>query len=147
MAQEPRDKHQHRSESGEPSKKHGSTAEQTAALNETFKAFAKQYYEDNEQNTRRERIKFRIEIGVAIGVALNIALTGGLLVAGAIQARYSGQQVKTSQDQLAVMQDTEKRQLRAYVGILPVTGIQNFGNHDTQEVVISRKNYGLYSSL
>jgi hypothetical protein len=119
MPKEPRDKRHQGGQSDEPAQHHhGSTAEETAAINETFKAFAKKHNEHNEQAARRERIQFRIEVAVAIGVAFNIALTGGLLIAGALQASYSGSQVKASFDQIAIMEDTEHRQLRAYVGVV-----------------------------
>ncbi|MGA2312718.1 MAG: hypothetical protein ABSF87_10190 [Xanthobacteraceae bacterium] len=121
---------------------HGSTAEETAAVNETFKAFAKKHEEHNETAAGRERIQFRLEVGLAVGVALNIILTGGLLIAGAFQADYSGQQVKASQDQLGVMQDTEQRQLRAYIGVI-AGDLENFGVIGKMAVKMVRKNYGL----
>ena len=142
MTKEPRDKQQHSDEAGQPAKQHhGSTAEETAALNETLKTFSKKYYEPDETKERRERIRFRIEIGIAIGVAFNIALTGGLLVAGAIQANYSGQQVAASQEQVRIMTDTEHRQLRAYVGLIP-KDVENFGDPNKQTFRFIRKNYG-----
>ena len=141
MANNRRDKGQHAGQGEKPAAEHHcSTAHETAALNETFKSFAKDYYKDEGAKARRERIKFRIEIGLAIGVAANIALTVGLLIAGAVQADYSGQQVKASQAQLDVMRDTETRQLRAYVGITQ-RGIENFGE-DNQVLRTLRKNYG-----
>jgi len=44
--------------------------------------------------------------------------------------------------QAAISRDTERRQLRAYVGITP-GDIQNFGDRDKQEFTIVRKNHGL----
>lgn len=128
---------------GQPSgQHHGSTAEETAALNETLKTFSEKYYEPNQIKERRERIKFRVDVGVAVGVAFNIALTLGLLIAGVLQSYYSGQQVAASQNQLGIMQDTEHRQLRAYIGVAPGE-VQDFGVSGKQRVHLTRKNYGL----
>lgn len=142
MTKDPRDKQYHGGQAGQPAQQHhGSTAEETAALNEMLKTFSEKYYEPNKKKERRERIVFGIEIAVAIGVAFNIALTGGLLVAGALQVNYSGQQVKASQDQIGIMQDTEQRQLRAYVGVI-AGDLENFGVVGKMAVKMVRKNYG-----
>jgi hypothetical protein len=128
MANHPRNKGHHGSRGEEPAKQHhGSTAEETAALNETFKAFTKKYDEGDEEDTRRERKRFRLEIALACGVALNIALTIGLLIAGILQ--------------LMTMQDTERRQLRAYVGV-SAGDVEDFGVPDKQRIHFVRKNYG-----
>jgi hypothetical protein len=142
MANNRRNEGQDSGQSGNKTNQHhGSTAEETAALNDTFKAFSEEYHKDDGEKRRRERVKFRIEIGVAIGVALNIALTIGLLVAGIRQAIYSGQQVQASQDQLTVARDTETRQLKAYVGVSQ-HGVENFGQIN-QVLKVRRKNYGV----
>lgn len=87
---------------------------------------------------RRAGIKFWVEIAVAAGVAINIALTLGILIVG-------GRQVTASQNQLEIMRDSERKQLKAYVG-LTQHGIQNFGT-PTQTLKISRKNYGLTPAI
>jgi hypothetical protein len=119
MSENRRNNQHRRHQSVAPAKEHGSTAEETAALNETLKSFSEKYYEPDEKKERREGIKFGMEIALAGGVALNIALTAGLLITGAMQADYSGRQVEASQAQLKLMQDTETRQLRAYAHITP----------------------------
>jgi hypothetical protein len=135
MPKEPRDRQQHGGHGGQPAQQHhGSTAEETAAMNETLKSFAEDYNKHNEEAGHRERIQFRMEVGLALGVGLNIALTVGLLIAGILQARYSG-------DQLTTMQDTERRQLRAYIGIAP-GDVEDFGVSGKQRVHLTRKNYG-----
>jgi hypothetical protein len=143
MANKPRSKGHHSGHGSEPpDQHHGSTAEETAALNETFKAFSEEYHKDDPENRRRERVKFRVEVGVAIGVALNIALTAGLLIAAVLQANYSRDQVKASQDQVRIMDDQEKRQLRAYIGVA-LGDVEDFGEVGKQRVHLVRKNFGL----
>jgi hypothetical protein len=135
MSNNHRNRQQHSSHSGGPATAHhGSTAEETAALNETLKSFSEKYHEDDPKKSRRERIKFRLEIALGVGVALNIALTIGLLVAAAIQAKYSGEQVN-------VALDSEHRQLRAYVGMNP-GDIDDFGISGKQRIRFIRKNFG-----
>jgi hypothetical protein len=141
MTDEPRNERQQGHQAREPAKAHhGSTAEETAALNETLKAFAKKYYEPNQENATRERKKFRLEIALGIGVALNILLTVGILISSIFQTRYNGDQVTASQGQLQVMGEQEKLQLRAYVGVTE-HGIENFGESN-QVLRATIKNYG-----
>jgi len=129
-----------RGQSDKPSDHHGSSPVELAAINKTLIAFAEEHHKNNKKNPSRETWKFRLEIAAAVGIAAYTLLTAGLLIAGAVQTGHSGQQVKTSQDQLGVMQDQEHRQLRAYVGISP-KGIENFG-HSDQVLHTMRKNHG-----
>ena len=127
-------------QSGKLSEHHGSSPVELAAINKTLTAFAEEYHKNNKKNPVRETWKFRVEIAAAVGIAAYTLLTAGLLIAGAIQTNYSGQQVRASQAQLGVMQDQEHRQSRAYVGITP-KGIENFGQSD-QVLHTIRKNHG-----
>lgn len=141
MSNDTRNKNPHGGQAGKPSEHHGSSPVELAAINDTLKAFAKRYNENKEQSPRRQTWKFGLEIAAVIGVGLYTLLTGGLLIVGALQTRSGGDQVKASQEQLAVMQNTEHRQLRAYVGLIP-GDIENLGDKDKQVFTFMRKNYG-----
>jgi hypothetical protein len=57
------------------------------------------------------------------------------------QAYLANKQLRVARDALAVTQDTEKRQLRAYVGTIP-HGIDNFGDVAKQRFTLSIRNFG-----
>lgn len=119
----------------------GNTAEATRAVERAISGFSDRYFDGNDEGDARERTRFRLEKWLAGGVALNVFLTIGLLIAGVIQTYYGGQQVRASQDQLRVMGDTERRQLRAYVGMAP-GDVEDFGVEGKQRIRFVRKNYG-----
>ena len=143
MARDPHHQQPHGGQSGKPTDHHvGSTAEELAVINETLVTFAKKYSENNESNPRRENWKFGIEIGVAIGIGLYTLLTLAVFSsAAAFQLGSSWDQVKASQNQLATTQDTEHRQLRAYVAVTP-GDVDNLGDPTKQQFHMTRKNYG-----
>jgi hypothetical protein len=104
--------HQERSQSGKPAEHHGSSPVELAAINETLVALAKKYDENNKKYPRRDWWQFVLEIAAAAGIAIYTVLTAGLLIASWYQLSDSATQIKISQD-------TEHRQLRAYVGFVP----------------------------
>src|SRR6267154_3828350 len=57
------------------------------------------------------------------------------------QAYLTNKQLRVARDVLSVTQDTEYRQLRAYVGTIP-GGIENFGDPARQRFTITAKNFG-----
>jgi hypothetical protein len=75
-----------------------------------------------------------LEIGIALMVL-------GTLAATSIAAYWTSWQWSAANDQLGVMQDTERRQLRAYVGLIP-KDVENMGDLERQKFTFVRKNYG-----
>jgi hypothetical protein len=127
LVQKRPDKHHHGGHPKKPPGTHNNSPEELAAINETLKAFSERYEEDKEKNPGRDSWKFRIEIATALGVGIYTLITAGLFIA----ALY----------QIAIMQDTERRQLRAYVGVAP-GDIEDFGGPN-QRLRVVRKNSGL----
>jgi hypothetical protein len=143
MARDPHNQQHHRGQPNQPTEHHiGSTAKELAAINETLVALAKKQSEHNQKNPNHDTWKFRLEIAAVIGVGFYTLLTGGLLIVGALQTGAGWQQIDASHDQLKTMQDTERRQLRAYVGIVP-GDVDNFGDQEKQTFTFIRKNYGM----
>jgi hypothetical protein len=72
-------------------------------------------------------------------------LTAALLTAGVISINAVGQASRSADAataQAATAQDTEHRQLRAYVGIIP-GDVEDFGVGEEFRIRLNRKNYGL----
>lgn len=134
MSNKPRDKQPHRGQSGKPPEHHGSSPVELAAINETFIAFAEEHNKNKEQHPRRDYWKFVIEIVAVVGVGIYTVITGGLLIASLVQ-------IGKSSDQIDIARDTEQRQLRAYVGVIP-GDVESFGVAGEQKFKILRKNYG-----
>jgi hypothetical protein len=82
--------------------------------------------------------KSRMEWVLEIGIALMVL---GTLAATSVAAYWTSWQWSAANDQLGVARDTERQQLRAYVGITQ-HGIENFGT-PTQVLKVTRKNYGV----
>ena len=127
MSQKPRDKHQHGGHPQKPSGTHNNSPEELAAINKTLIAFSEKYDEGKEKNPGREHTRFIVEVCVAVGVGIYTLITAGLLAASLIQ--------------LKIMQDTEHRQLRAYVGMAP-GDVEDFGVAAKQRIKFIRKNFG-----
>jgi len=103
MSQKPRDKHEHGGHPKKPPGTHNNSPEELAAINETLIAFSKKYEEGQEKNPSRERWKFGMEVCTVIGIGIYTLITGGLFIASLYQ--------------IGIMQDTEHRQLRAYLHV------------------------------
>ena len=58
------------------------------------------------------------------------------------QAYLANKQLQVARGALAITQDTEKRQLRAYVGTIPGT-IENLGDAAKQRFTLTVKNFGI----
>jgi hypothetical protein len=78
------------------------------------------------------------EWALEIAIALMVA---GTLAATAVAAYWTSWQWSVANDQLDVMRDQERRQLRAYVGASP-GNVDNFGDVTKQNISFVRKNYG-----
>jgi hypothetical protein len=82
----------------------------------------------------KSRAEWTLEVLIALMVL-------GTLGATSIAAYWTSWQWQTASDQVGIMQDTEQRQLRAYVGVVP-GDVENFGIPDEMHLKILRKNYG-----
>ena len=80
-------------------------------MTDQFKAFAKEYKENNEKNASKDWPQFILQVCVAVGVAIYTIITAGIFC---ISSRA-----------LSVQRDTEIRQLRAYISVDP-TPVRNF---------------------
>jgi hypothetical protein len=136
MPLKPTDKEPYGGQTGKPpERKIGSTSEELAVINQTLIAATENNNKEQEKDKGKKRILFGLEIGVAIGVGVYTLITAGLFIVSLIQ-------IGKSTDQISVMQDTEHRQLRAYVGVIP-GDVENFGIPDETRFKIIRKNYGM----
>ena len=105
--------HPNPDQSANPPSGHQYDSNALAAINENLKSLAEEYKKNNKTSSDNGRKNFRLELAVAFGIGLYTLITAGLLIAGLYQN-------KTSSEQLRVAQDTEKRQLRAYLGIMSI---------------------------
>jgi hypothetical protein len=117
------------------------------ALHSTYKS-------SSDKTDQRENKQFLWTRRTAVAAIVYTLVTAALLAAGiwsAVQATNAVTQAANAvavakrsadvaQDQVAAAKDTEQRQLRAYVGIIP-GDVENFGE-DTFEIKLIRKNYG-----
>jgi hypothetical protein len=134
MSQNRNNQRRHGGHPEKPAGTHNNSPEELAAINQTLIALSKKYDEANEKDPGRERWKFPIEVGTAVGIGIYTLITLGLFIASLLQ-------LSSSSGQLTVMQDTEHRQLRAYVGINP-GDVEDFGVASKQRVKFIRKNFG-----
>jgi len=100
--------HQHGEHPQRPEGTHNRSPEELAAINETLKSFADEYRQRIDNNAGRETYRFWIEVVTVLGVLAYTGLTIGLLFT-------SQGQLTTAQKQALVAEDTEHRQLRAYL--------------------------------
>jgi hypothetical protein len=93
--------------------------------------------ERHEHHIHQEKsiAEWTLEIGIGLMVL-------GTLGATSVAAYWTSWQWSAANEQLKTMQDTEQRQLRAYVGIIP-GDVENFGSPDAFRLKLVRKNYGM----
>lgn len=141
------------SSTGDENKKAGRHA---AALNHHVEAIANEYKSANSEQSKHNGKTLRVN-WLAFGVAAFYSLlTVGILGVNVYQLKMlnegagdtkrsveaSERSANAATKQAEIAADTEKRQLRAYVGVLPGS-ITDFGDKQKQTLHMKRQNFGL----